>query len=425
MSGPSCDHSCSPSAAPTLSAQSVLAQPTTAQSTLAPINPLPPIDPLGLTAEAYADATARLPLPKAMPGSRVGAIERYRRFYRDGITDQPHIGPGPRPLTRTHESESHEGTVRKFCQALELTADGKQYETESVLIPMIGKKRILTHTLCLSSQVGCAMGCGFCQTAQMGKLRDLTAAEIVGQWYAARHLVGCDTVRNIVFMGMGEPTDNLENVMKAVEILTDRSGPNLPMSKITISTVGNADGIRAMASRIRTHGWHRLSLAVSINAPNDEIRSQIMPINRKWPMRELRQAILEWPLYSASKICFEYVLIPGVNDAREHATQVADFILGRAQYADQRARQGADPSSMMGALHGLINLIPYNPRDNSPWPAPSEADADKFLGWLIEEGVFAKRRRTKGRDTMAACGQLGNPELRRRPIRPTISVSQS
>jgi 23S rRNA (adenine2503-C2)-methyltransferase len=401
-------------------------------------------NPLGQTCDEYARATSALPLRPGEAGGVAGAIERYRAFFRRGESHHPYLGPGPRPVSRVHDSDSDEGRVRKFCQTIEPDASGKMYETESVLIPMIGKKRIRTHTLCISSQVGCAMGCTFCQTAQMGKLRDLTPAEIVGQWYAARHLVGdpnaedaqharasdesearvaagCDSIRNI------EPTDNLDNVIKAIAIFTDRSGPNLPMSKITVSTVGNVDGLRRLAAKVHETGWHRLNLAVSLNAPNDEVRSQIMPVNRKWKMGELREAILDWPIYGAAKICFEYVLIPGVNDAREHATQIADFVLGRGEYAGARRRRGAgttptNPTDMRGALHGLINLIPYNPRENSPWPAPSEEQADAFLGWLIEEGVFAKRRRTKGRDTMAACGQLGNPALRKRPIPARVST---
>jgi 23S rRNA (adenine2503-C2)-methyltransferase len=377
------------------------------------------IDALGVTGEGYALATAGLASPSGQTGGRAGAIERYRRFYREGLVGQAHVGPGARPITRVHESESGEGVVRKFCQSLVPlagVAEGKPLESESVLIPMIGKKRVLTHTLCVSSQVGCAMGCTFCQTAQMGRLRNLTSAEIVGQWFAARHVLGCESIRNVVFMGMGEPMDNLESVIGAIAILTDRSGPNLPMSKVTVSTVGNVEGMRLLAAKVRGHGWHRLNLAVSVNAPNDEVRSRIMPVNRKWSMRELREAIADWPIYGAAKICFEYVLIPGVNDAREHARQIADFVLGRGEYAGSGGRVSGhahDPRERGGALHGLINLIPYNPRDNSPWPAPSEAQADEFLGWLIEEGVFAKRRRTKGRDTMAACGQLGNPALRK------------
>jgi 23S rRNA (adenine2503-C2)-methyltransferase len=255
------------------------------------------------------------------------------------------------------------------------------------------------------------MGCTFCQTAQMGLIRSLLPHEIVGQWFAARHVIlpdaahGLDPlapITNVVFMGMGEPLDNLESVLAAIEVLTDHNGVGLPMSKVTISTVGRIDGIRRLAHRVRRPGWHRLGFAVSLNAPTDEIRSSIMPVNRAMPLAPLREALLDWPIYGGFKFLFEYVLIPGVNDAPEHAREVADFILGRARFAGPR-------------LGALLNLIPYNPRDGSPWPAPEDADVDLFLTWLTEEGVYAKRRRTKGRETMAACGQLGNPALRRRP----------
>jgi 23S rRNA (adenine2503-C2)-methyltransferase len=281
-------------------------------------------------------------------------------------------------------------------------------ETESVIIPMIGKKRVLTHTLCVSSQVGCAMGCAFCQTAQMGLVRNLTAAEIVRQWFVARHMIagygerpGCASIRNVVFMGMGEPMDNLDAVIDAVAVLSDHNGVGLPMSKVTISTVGRVDGIERLAGKVREPGWHRLNLAVSLNAPDDETRAAVMPINRRYAMGELRSALEAWPLYGAAKLCLEYVLIPGVNDGAGHAARLGDYVLGRGRWAGRPA------------LPGLVNVIPYNPREGSPWPAPEEQRVDEFLSWLGAEGVYAKRRRTKGRDQMAACGQLGNLAHRR------------
>jgi 23S rRNA (adenine2503-C2)-methyltransferase len=237
----------------------------------------------------------------------------------------------------------------------------------------------------------------------------------VAQWFGAKHLVlpdprhGLDPgapITNIVFMGMGEPLDNLDNVLQAIAVLTDHRGPELPMSKVTVSTVGRIDGIRRLAAQVRNPGWHRLGLAVSLNAPNDRVRSSIMPINRAMPMKDLRAALVEWPIYGGFKFCLEYVLIPGVNDSAGDAGELADFVLGRGAWIE--------PDGARRPLPGLINVIPYNPRDASPWPAPDEADVEMFLLWLAEAGVYAKRRRTKGRDTMAACGQLGNPELRRR-----------
>lgn len=389
-------------------------------------------DPLSQPAAEYAQACAAA----GLPGGAAGAVDRYRLLYREGRTDQQHLRVDLPRVTRTHESDSSEGRVLKFVLPVPGRADkpGETLETESVIIPMIGKKGVLTHTLCVSSQVGCAMGCGFCQTAQMGLLRNLTPREIVQQWVWARAIAprllaadtpcapealpltpslwdggeGESTIRNIVFMGMGEPMDNLDAVLDAIAILTDHNGVNLPMSKVTISTVGRVDGIRRLAEHIRRPGWHRLNLAVSLNAPNDEIRAQIMPVNRKYPMAALREAIEAWPIYGAAKICFEYVLIPGVNDRPEHARELGDFVIGRGAYA------GRPP------LPGLVNLIPYNPRENSPWEAPTEDAVDRFLNWLLEAGTYAKRRRTKGRDTMAACGQLGNAAMRRHPLRVSV-----
>jgi 23S rRNA (adenine2503-C2)-methyltransferase len=369
--------------------------------------------PFAVTARQYADAA----VAARLSGGHEGALARYAKLFREGLTEQRVLSVITTPPSRIHESESPEGRVIKFTSVVPGPdapgAAGKTFETESVLIPMIGRRRLLQYTLCVSSQVGCAMGCTFCQTAQMGLIRSLTPVEIVAQWFTAAHHFKVRPA-NIVFMGMGEPMDNLDAVIDAISVLTDRRGPNVPMSRITVSTVGRVDGIERLGKKIHETEWHRLGLAISLNAPNDEIRSKIMPINRAVPLARLREALLAWPLYGGAKFCVEYVLIPGVNDAREHAAQIADFMKGAE-------RPG---SPYPGAkIPGLINLIPYNPRDNSPWPAPTEESVDQFLEWLHEEGVFAKRRRTKGRDTMAACGQLGNSEIRRKDVYRPITVS--
>lgn len=287
-----------------------------------------------------------------------------------------------------------EGELTKFIQR---APDG--LETESVIIPMWRKDSRWT-TLCVSSQVGCAMGCTFCETAQLGRLRNLSAAEIVGQLVAARREF--DTkIDNVVFMGMGEPFDNFDEVIQAVRVLTDPLGLSLGMSRITISTVGRVEGIRKLASL----GWRRINLAVSLNAPNDEIRSQIMPINRVEPMSMLREALLDYPLRTCQFFMIEYVLIPGVNDAPDHARQVADYLRG---------------------IKCCVNVIPYNPRHESPWPAPDEQAVQRFLGQLQEAGQFCKKRETKGRSHMAACGQLGNRTLsRRRPDVVPLGVAKT
>lgn len=349
-----------------------------------------PIDPLGLTLEDFATACRN-----ALGMSRPVAADAYRRVFRAGVRDpRPGVRAVPGPVSRILREPSDEGDVVKFTQPVPGggTRMSGPLETESVLIPMIGRTGASTYTLCVSSQVGCAMGCGFCETAQMGLIRSLTPAEIVGQWYAARWELGT-APKNIVFMGMGEPMDNLEAVVQAIAVLTGHDGPCVPMNKITVSTVGRLDGIRRLAEQVHRPGWHRLNLAVSVNAPNDEIRTRIMPVNRAMPMSELRRALESWPIYGGAKICVEYVLIPGVNDAPAHARELASWVRG---------------------LPVCVNLIPYNPRRNSPWPAPAESEVASFLSDLLAHGAYAKRRRTKGRQMMGACGQLGNERIRRR-----------
>ena len=385
-------------------------------------------NPLGMTCAAYVRACAEAGVSAAPL-----AVERYTRLFRDGVTDQAKLAVAVPPVVRMQVSESGEGTVLKFCQrvagagsparpsagdearstSLGVLETRPELETESVLIPMIGKKRVRSYTLCVSSQVGCAMGCGFCQTAQMGLLRSLTAEEIVAQWFAARHLVTRPDpeaeIRNIVFMGMGEPMDNIDSVLAAIDVLTDNRGPGIAPSRVTISTVGRIDGIRKLAARVSQPGWHRLALAVSVNAPNDEVRSKLMPVNRAWPLAELRAVLQEWPFFAGSHLCLEYVLIPGVNDELRHADELGAWVMGDEFAGDADVRRYSGPP-----LRGLVNVIPYNPRQNSPWPAPSEELVTAFMERLMATGVYVKRRRTKGRDTMAACGQLGNPEMRRK-----------
>ncbi len=275
-----------------------------------------------------------------------------------------------------------EGELTKFVQRMH---DG--LETESVVIPMV-RTGGTWRTLCVSSQVGCARGCVFCETTQVGLLRNLTTSEIVSQVAAAqRDFAG--GIRNVVFMGMGEPMDNFESVVQAVRVLTDPAGLSLAMERITISTVGRTRGIRQLAAL----GWRRINLAVSLNAPNDEIRSRIMPVNRLEPMDELRDALLAYPLRNCQFFMIEYVLIPGVNDRHEHARELAEYLR---------------------PLKCVVNVIPYNPRRDSPWPAPSEQSVQDFIRWIEESGHNVKRRITKGRSQMAACGQLGNRDLARK-----------
>ncbi len=376
------------------------------------------LSPLGLTSDQFVAAAAGRFIVDRV-GGRGGALEVYRRVFRAGVRDFPGAEVTLPEIVRTHEEDCPEGRVVKFVSRLGPmglrpatgsvrpgAAPTELIETpldvESVLIPMIGSTRQPTYTLCVSSQVGCAMGCGFCETAQMGLIRSLTTEEIVSQWYTATHVLG-HTVKNIVFMGMGEPLDNFDNVMQAIAVLKDDNGPRVPISQITVSTVGRVDGLRKMAERIKTPGWHRLGLAVSLNASNDQVRDELMPINRKWKMAELQSVLIDWPRFAGNKICIEYVMIPGINDGPEHLNEIAAFL------EPFKVTNGGKPRAM-------LNLIPYNPRRNSPWPAPKEEDVEAFLQALHDRGVFAKRRRTKGRTMMGACGQLGTESIRGRRL---------
>jgi 23S rRNA (adenine2503-C2)-methyltransferase len=264
-----------------------------------------------------------------------------------------------------------EGEVKKFLLRF---SDG--LESESVLIPMKGKT-----TLCVSSQVGCRMGCRFCQTGKMGRIRSLKAEEIIFQWLAAKSF---GKIHNIVFMGMGEPLDNMEEVLKALAILTDPQGIGLSPSRITVSTSGLVDAMREFC-RLMPRG---IQLAVSVNASRDEVRSQIMPVNKKWNMADLYAAMREFN----QSILIEYVMLNGVNDRVEDAYELAGYLRD---------------------LSCKVNLIPYNSQTKASFEASSEEQTALFAKALRSYGLQVLVRQSKGRGLMAACGQLGNPDLPR------------
>ena len=306
--------------------------------------------------------------------SKNSDIQRWRAFYRQA----KHIEQAETSVTPSKVVEDA-GAV-KFLLTLH-----DELETESVILPIDGFKKT-RHTLCLSSQVGCAMGCDFCQTAQMGLKRNLTTAEIVAQWHAANHALQTP-IDNIVFMGMGEPLENLDAVIPAIEILADNNGPAIASSKICVSTVGRLEGIRLLAAFARTDGFKRLSLAFSVNAPNDRVRKEIMPIAKAVSMAQLREAILTYPRHDSGGVLAEYVLIPGVNDSDEDALEICEYLR---------------------PIGCGLNVIPYNPREQSPWESPTEESVERFVQIAKSTGQFVRRRITLGRDLMAACGQLGN-----------------
>ncbi len=282
-----------------------------------------------------------------------------------------------RPLTVVEVSESSAGRTRKFLSRME---DG--HLVESVIIPAAegqGGAQSARITLCVSSQVGCAFGCRFCASGLLGFTRNLTAAEILGQILAAEEVAGA-RVDNLVFMGMGEPLANMDNLLVALELIMEPRALGIGARHITISTSGNVPGLRRLAEFGRP-----LRLAVSLHGASDDVRAQIMPVNRKWPLGELLPALKAWTRTSKHMITLEYILIDGVN---------ADLA---------EARKLARIAQDLGAK---VNLIPYNTVEGLPWKRPSEQDCRAFCRALLNERVPVTMRYEKGHDINAACGQL-------------------
>ncbi|HUO60969.1 MAG TPA: 23S rRNA (adenine(2503)-C(2))-methyltransferase RlmN [Candidatus Acidoferrales bacterium] len=236
-------------------------------------------------------------------------------------------------------------------------------------------------TICVSSQVGCAVNCRFCMTAQLGAVRNLTAGEIVGQILAVLNDHGVEVDRrrvNLVFMGQGEPFLNYDNFMKAVRLLVAEVG--IPEPRMTVSTSGIVPRIADFATESV-----RPKLAISLNGSNDDVRERVMPINRKWNIGTLLDVLRGFPLRPRERLTFEYVLLAGVNDGEQNAREVAALLRG---------------------LNAKVNLIALNPGPEIPFSMPSSEAVDRFQQILMESGIRAFVRRPRGRDIYAACGQL-------------------
>lgn len=274
-------------------------------------------------------------------------------------------------ITRTvHEN----GTIKFLCRYKD------NLESESVVIPMKHHA-----TLCVSSQIGCKMGCRFCETGHMGFKRNLTASEIVGQVYAARFVLR-KNIQNLVFMGMGEPFDNYDHVKKAILVLSDQRGFDFAPRHITLSTAGLVEGIRRLAQDRDI----RVNLAISLNGSNDRIRSELMPVNNRHGMADLKKALMDYPLGKRGLFLIEYVLIAGLNDSGLHAEELADF------------------------LHPLpvrVNLIPLNKTSGFPHDSTRDADVHRFAMLLESKGICVVKRWSKGSALAAGCGQLGSKTL--------------
>ncbi len=284
-------------------------------------------------------------------------------------------------LVEVVEEEGELGTTAKALLRLE---DGACIECVRIPVPHRGSGSA-TATLCLSSQVGCRMACAFCETGRSGLTRNLSAAEIVAQLVIVRLKLGWD-ISNLVFMGMGEPLDNFEAVAISLAVFLDSSGLGFAQEDLTLCTVGLDSGIR----RLRGLGYKRLNLSVSLNAPDDLVRTALMPVNTAVDLASLAESLARYPQRKNFALGVNYCLIPGLNDGPGAAEGIAAFLA-------------------KAALPGraLVNLIPYNPGSEPVGRAPRAEELDAFEARLKDLGIQVKRRAPRGLSLMAACGQLG------------------
>ena len=318
------------------------------------------------------------------------ARQLYRWIHQRGVTDFDEMSDLSKslrarlrercslePLSKDLEQRSTDGTIKYRWS----TGDGRLIE--SVYMPSPDRR-----TLCVSTQVGCAMACKFCMTGTLGLLRNLSAGEIVAQVHAVNREVarneGLDLTRpltNLVFMGMGEPLHNFDNLKDALAILQSEDGPNFSHRHITVSTVGLVPMIARLGAETD------VKLAISLNASTDGQRDELMPVNRKWKIADLMEACRQFPLRQGRRITFEYVLLRGVNDADEDAARLVELLRG---------------------VPAKVNLIPYNENPGLGFFTTGEERAERFREILARGHVAAFIRENRGRDIAAACGQLAN-----------------
>jgi 23S rRNA (adenine2503-C2)-methyltransferase len=353
-----------------------------------------PLPPLGNPAGEHAAAGSVLGLPDVLglPRPELAALlapaldhgyrgeQVYRALYEQGVTDFAAITALSKPLRERLAARYRIGLPAVDAHHLAADGTGKYLfrladgaTVEAVDIP--DRRR---RTFCISSQAGCAMACRFCVTGYWGAGRDLTSGEIVGQVLAIAGRLSHQQSLNLVFMGMGEPLLNLDAVERALAVL----GEWISLRRITVSTVGVVPGIRRLAAWPR-----RPNLAISLHAPDDARRSELMPVNRAYPLAELLAALRDYPLEPGRKLTFEYLLIDGWNDA--------------AADADALARR-------LGGLRAKVNLIPVNPDPvlGERMVPPPPARVEAFVQRLRARGMVATVRRRRGDDVAAACGQL-------------------
>ena len=348
--------------------------------------------PLNIKSFTHDELKARL-METGLKSYRARQVlEWVYKKYASSFQEMTNISKADRDLLEAHFSisalrplraeVSTDGT-RKYLFGLE---DG--HTIESVLIP--DEDRM---TLCISSQVGCGQGCRFCLTGSGGFTRNLKAYEIADQVLEVeRHLRKAESGRregseeknrsitNIVLMGMGEPLANFDEVVKALGIITSEKGLGFSPRRVTLSTAGLVPELERLG-----RAGTRVNLAISLNAPTDEIRNRIMPVNKRWPLKELLAACKKFPLEPRRRITFEYVMLKGVNDREEHALALAKLLRG---------------------IKCKVNLIPYNPSPESMYERPNDVVVRRFQKILLDHNYAAPVRESRGQDISAACGQL-------------------
>ncbi len=320
---------------------------------------------------------------EGLGSERFRALQVYKWLWQRGVTSFDEMSNVAKPvraalaerfyiawLTTVAVQKSIDGTHKFLWE----THDG--HRIESVLIP--DDERV---TLCVSTQVGCAMACSFCLTGDLGLRRNLRPSEIANQPLQVRMaLEASHRVSNVVMMGMGEPLHNLDNLLPALEVYLDEQALGFSHRKVTVSTVGLVPQMRRLADALP------VNLAVSLNATTEEQRRQVMPITRKYPMAELLDACRDLPLPTTKRITFEYVMMAGFNDSMDDAVRLVRLMRG---------------------IKSKVNLIPYNENPDRDLRRPPDSRVKQFQHYLVNHGIQASVRVTRGRDISAACGQLG------------------
>jgi 23S rRNA (adenine2503-C2)-methyltransferase len=309
------------------------------------------------------------------------ARQVYQWVYQRDVLDFHAMSNLPKTLRAELESQltlalpevreimhSADGSV-KFGLAMD-----KGHLAECVLMPEKGR-----HTLCISTQIGCKMACQFCVTGQIGFVRDLSVSEIVGQVMMVKHWLKGKRITNIVFMGMGEPLDNADNVLRAIDILQEPLGLDFSHRRLTVSTVGLLDGLRRISPK-------KAAIAISLNATSESVRTQIMPINRIYSLHDIVAYVKSLKNMGRQRVFFEYVLLKDVNDSPDDARALAQLLSG---------------------VRCKINLIPYNESPYTKFRTPSPEAVEQFQNILIDHQFTTLLRDSRARDIGGGCGQLG------------------